>query len=282
MGQPISILHDPPERTREQWEQLLGGQPPPFDPAQAVKSWALEIPDGKTESDSFDYDTVIEGEYVQHSLSWGQVASLNCPGPYRYPALPEGFEPTSAVTVNGPVSVLYGAENLSSLDQAHAIAGELGRPVEQYIPPGIAWGVEPRRAYTVAGRFVSILWRERHSRGIGAPGKWMYKTEDGLKDWNVKVVGAGSTPQWHSLPQITQPLPGYRTIPPPCRRLMEGEEIRLVDKGFGGFKAWEVVTAGETAAPVGGGGFTDADRAMLDMNNRLLIAIASLFRVGGQ
>jgi hypothetical protein len=243
--------------TRESYEAAFGVQPPLCDPARRQKDWFDSGPTGDPE-DQVTYQTIQQGKdgyptYRTIAMSVAEASSVNLPGAPHYP--PYVVQPTKAVTVEPAATIAIPASYLSTKDQALLMCRELGVPAstmnagELVGPVHYGWPEdEPRRIWTIGekGENVGELLKLKYAKGVGAPGIW------------TVVEGVH---QWVSMKDPSLPLMTVPACPVPVRALLATEKLGIT--AFGNQPQITNSDAPHPVEPAGGGGFTDADRALL-------------------
>ncbi len=244
--------------SRASYEGKGWGQPAPFDPTKAIKSWFLTDAVGNPLPGTQTFDVIQPGAVVVSQITMDGLtcASVNIPGAYRFP---KWVNPPTTVATNAGVPI--NAANLCLLADAIILQGSVNPNVEA--PDNndpefatVVWGSENRRAYRVTMTDGSVLnaatllaiWS---NSGIGSPGTW-----------NPAVAGTAMF-----TPTPAPDLTGIPVTPVPIRPLLTGEVLRVISAGEG----ISVVNTNMDAQPstggsttVTGGGMTDAQAAQLE------------------
>lgn len=239
---------------------------PTYDPTKRPKDWAdATLTGAPNDTVTYDFiDTSSPGAPVAGtiSMSVAEAAALNLPGIEQYAAY--FVQPTSATESLGTSTVAANPANLSTIDQANALAVAWGlspAAVSEITLAGVSWnwGNETRRNYQISyngglvnvGQSLSLM----NGAGVGAPGEWIL---------------ASSGPVWKSLLPTVAPAVTLAPWPEPVRALLPNEAL------FGGgetglFGGGCVVYRTDmpspynpaTAAATSGGGLTSDQAAQL-------------------
>jgi len=214
-----------------------------FDPTQAVKRWTdpakAALPPGELASYmTFDPRS---GTEVPLKITNGVAATANVPAIYpRYapnpPTTPATL--TAARTGTTPLVMAVAANSLSTLDQANALATEIGPAlglqfnVTIWAQPGWVFNAnnETREQFMltapgIVAANVGNLLSLKNTNGVGSPGSWSLNA-NGQILWNAVTV-----------PQPTAATPP--DMPVPVRALLPGESFRT--GGLPGI--WEVISS---------------------------------------
>jgi hypothetical protein len=223
-----------------------------FDPTQAVKRWVDASKGTLSAADAANYMVFdpASGMEVPLKITNAVAATANVPAIYP-PYTPNPVTTPATLTCSGNAALVLPlpAQSLSTLDQANALAAEIGPAlglqlqVTVWTQPGWAFNAngETREQFMVfAGSVtgnVGDLLAAKYASGIGAPGSW--------------TLSASNQIVWNSVPV---PQPGPNTppdIPFPVRALLPGESFQ--SGGLPGI--WEVVssTSFNPAAPATAG-----------------------------
>lgn len=235
---PVTELQLFSRLTRASYYEKYGRQAPAWDKNRRIKRWfdtsvleGLEADPAEARVSYRVFDSST-GRIQEIQMTALEASTPNLPGQYAYPKFM--VAPTLAVmrsVVDGseaPLNPSY----LCERTEAVQIARELGveeiavRETEFGGPWRVAWNGESRRLWTVSWRGerlqASALLAQKHSAGIGAPGRW----ETG-----------GAEPVW--IPEVaveTGEMDPRPEVPIPIRELLPFEELQQV---FGGI--WTVV-----------------------------------------
>ncbi len=210
-----------------------------FDPTQAVKGWVDTSKGSLTPGDPANYMVFdpVSGTEVPLKITNAVAASANVP------AICAPYTPTPATTpatltcIGNPALILpVPPTSLSTLDQANALAAEIGPAIGLTLQVTIwnqaGWTFnakgETREQFMVfsgsVSSYVGYLLAAKYANGIGAPGTWS--------------LNAAGQIVWNGVPV---PQPGPNTppdIPFPVRALLPGESFQSV-AGM----AWEVFSS---------------------------------------
>jgi len=223
-----------------------------FDPAQAVKRWVDPSKAALPPADAANYMVFDSGSGTEVPLKITNAVAATANVPAVYPPYNPNPSTTPATLTSGnnPALILpVPAQSLSTLDQANALAAEIGPAiglqlaVTVWTQPGWTFNAngETRQQFIVfAGSVtgnVGDLLAAKYANGVGAPGSW--------------TLSASNQIVWNSVPV---PQPGPNTppdIPFPVRALQPGESFQC--GGLPGI--WEVVSSNSfnPAAPATAG-----------------------------
>lgn len=251
----IDVLKLFKEYDRSGYNAAFGVDPPTYNPALPTKSWFDSAADLTEEYTYTTYD-------ASGGLSGGipalktitipgvQALAVNIPGVHSYP--PYAIEPTTAGVVD-PTGLTVSpvvASNLSTRDQAVALAAEIGlgpevigeftmTPLYKIAYPESEkrriWIINFKSAQVTVGR----LLQAKSKNGVGAPGHW-----------NLD----GAEPNWISeLPSPNSMPPANPLQPVPMRELLANEKFNLTLGGVQVERTDSEVAQGQTSA---GGGVT--------------------------
>jgi hypothetical protein len=243
--------------TRESYEAAFGVQPPMCDPARREKTWFDSSLTGDPE-DQVTYQTITQGKdgypvYRTIAMSVAEALKVNLSGVPHYPAY--FVQPTKAVTVEPAATIAIPANYLSTKDQALLMCRELGVPTtsmntgELVGPVHYGWpDDELRRIWTVGEKNENVgeLLKMKYANGVGAPGVWT--VTDGAH-------------RWVAMKDPAVPLMSVPACPIPVRALLPAEKLGIT--AFGNIPQITNSEAPHPVEPVGGGGFTEADRYLL-------------------
>lgn len=266
----VKVLELLPTYTRETFESTFGKQAPAFDPNRAPKSWF----DSTAGAAPKTYNNVSTAQttpvWSTFTLSGSEAASVNLPG------LPHFVKFVNPVVIsnvtfkcNLPSCAATQAPigQQSTLEQAQSMLAEIGDPnlrIEDFaVTRGSAAGCTFCYSKNNPGSSVSIYfigsmnvadyWPNRNQNGVGYPGKWV-KSFTGVYQFVADVLtdGANST---------------FQAIPVPERQLKANEKFKTVLLGLipvSVLSRTDVVDNDpQTGGITSGGGFTDADRKLL-------------------
>lgn len=179
---------------REEFEQLTGEQPPPFDASLPPKHWRVNL----TMTGPYAYDSIDRqtGKYFGTSVGGDETKTVNLQGRYYYPD--HNVKPTEAQTENGH---RVGAGQLCLESQAAALAEELS-PIGATSGPHeskhmgnsrIIYPVDENRRYWFvihSGRVLNcgLLWSARNRLGVGYPGRWVSSDPDPIFEAGMPVT----------------------------------------------------------------------------------------------
>lgn len=269
----IDVLKTFTEYSRATYLQTFGVDADTYDPSLPTKTWFDSSADP---SQSYTYLTFIAQNGLAApvktmlTITGAQASKINLYGLHSYPAY--AIAPTAAAVVdptgitNSPVQ----AADLSTRDQAVALATALGLDpstvTEITMAPlyKIAYpSTEPRRIYVVTFKGIALtvgrLIQEQNANGVGAPG-----------GWNLD----GPEPNWISAIPSTLP-PANPVQPVPMRDLMPNEAFQV------GLMGVEIIRTDSAVASVSGGyGVTPSgDSPLLVQVAKDTAAIRAVFKV---
>jgi hypothetical protein len=222
-----------------------------FDPTQAVKRWVDASKSGLPPGDPANYMVFdsVNGTEVPLKITNAVAATANVPAIYAPYTPTPATTPATLTCIGNPALILpVPPTSLSTLDQANALAAEIGPAIGLTLQVTIwnqaGWTFnangETREQFMVfAGNvssYVGYLLAAKYANGIGAPGSWS--------------LNAAGQIVWNGVPV---PQPGPNTppdIPFPVRALLPGESFQSV-AGM----AWEILSSGrfEPGAPATAG-----------------------------
>jgi hypothetical protein len=215
--------------TRDSYRAAFGGETPPCDPTQPLKTWFdTSVTPGATVTYQVFDNT--KGALVPLVMTAAQAASLNLPGLPLYPVWTPA--PTDAyMQLGGLPQQGVNPALLATLDQANMLAGLLGGTVSEGALPGTVYPAdEQRRQYviSVGGNSwnAGLLLQALYSQGVGMPGKL---------DPATGTFAATPPPSTSTL----------GTTPIPSRALLPNEAFS--NQQFGG--DWMVVNTSLQTAP---------------------------------
>ncbi len=210
-----------------------------FDPTHAVKRWVDASKGGLPPGDPANYMVFdpVSGTEAPLKITNGVAATANVPAIYAPYTPTPATTPATLTCIGNPALVLpVPATSLSTLDQANALAAEIGPAIGLRLQVTIwnqaGWTFnangETREQFMVfAGSvsgYVGYLLAAKSANGVGAPGSWS--------------LNAAGQIVWNGVPV---PQPGPNTppdIPFPVRALLPGESFQSV-AGM----AWEVFSS---------------------------------------
>jgi hypothetical protein len=244
-----------PQYSRASYEGMGWGQPPPFNPAVAIKTWFITDANGSPLTGTETYNVIANGAMAvtQITMDGATAASVNFPGAYRYAVYAPHSAATPATSNGSPINGTI----LCALADATALATMLGAPAPTQAMEGsqLLWNGETGREWqvTVPGSNGAVdaapLLVEMFANGIGSPGSW-------------NVTNPNAVVWVPSLP--SQDLTGIAVTPVPIRPLLPNEVIQNGPLGMGieiGRTDWLNPTP--TAPASAGGGLTDQQAAQL-------------------
>jgi hypothetical protein len=222
-----------------------------FDPTQAVKRWVDASKSSLPPGDPANYMVFdpVSGTEVPLKITNAVAATANVPSMYTpYTPTPATTPATLTCSGNSALVLPVPATSLSTLDQANALAAEIGPAIGLTLLVTIwnqaGWTFnangEMREQFMVfsgsVSGYVGYLLAAKYANGIGAPGSWS--------------LNAAGQIVWNGVPV---PQPGPNTppdIPFPVRALLPGETFQSV-AGM----AWEILSSGsfEPDAPATAG-----------------------------
>ncbi len=232
--------------SREEFEELTGQQPKPFDPSGPPKFWRHHGTIGP-----LDYETLKDGKYVPASTD--NAGEVNLPGRYTYPRFEAA--PTEAYILNqnsklrrlDPMFLCLPGD-AAQLSRELSAAGIVNETMEATFYRGFKINYpadEPRRKIYVRvdgnNLGAGLLWEVRN-RHVGQTG-----------EWEMGDFGPIFNP---ATPITSNTLPA---VPVPYRALKDGERLVSV---FGG---WAV----ETGEPDPGGESVDLS-GVLENQERII------------
>jgi hypothetical protein len=210
-----------------------------FDPTQAVKRWVDASKAGLTPDDPANYMIFdpVSGTEVPLKITNAVAATANVPAMYAtYTPTPATTPATLTCSGNPALILPVPATSLSTLDQANALAAEIGPAIGLTLQVTIwnqaGWTFNPngetREQFMVfsgsVSAYVGDLLVAKYANGIGAPGSWS--------------LNAAGQIVWNGVP-VSQPGPNTPPdMPFPVRALLPGESFQSV-AGM----AWEVFSS---------------------------------------
>jgi len=210
---PITRLQRFPKQSRETDPNAAR-----FDASYPIKLWRdPEVPTGPTTGLKYKTWNAGKREFQEFTVSAEEARALNIPGepPYEKWII----EPTPAVMLGpgGAVSAGINSRMLSTADQAHMLAGEIGGQVLQtpWSSPAFSldWRGEIRRYYTIqfgsSALNAGLLLADRWKQGVDYPGHWEF-------------TGILGSPQFY--PDPVPSTAGVSETPMPYRDLVAGQE----------------------------------------------------------
>jgi hypothetical protein len=246
--------------SRTSYLAAFGIQAPVWDPSRVAKYWFDSTVDPSvTVNAAYTVVDVRSASLQQLVLPASEAASVNIPGAYAYP--PYVIAPTDATKGGAPVNPAW----FSLQSQAQALMTQFGgsnlvdagiTPLNPIIYPAD----ELRRMWNFTLHGIPInagmLLASQNSQGIGAPGQW--------------DLSSGS-PVWMAAPPAPTGLDDTRPPRPvPVRSLVPGEQLIASPLGLGG-----VTVVRTDVPPELGGGYTVADRALMQQIYTLVSKLAS-------
>jgi hypothetical protein len=214
-----------------------------FDPAQAVKRWADPSKAALAPADPASYMIFDSrsGTEVPLKITNGVAATANVPATYpRYAPNPPTTPATLTAARSGatPLVMAVAANSLSTMEQASALAAEMGPALNLqfsltiWAQPGWVFNAnnETREQFMlmapgIVAANVGNMLALKNANGVGSPGSWSLNA-NGQILWNAVTV-----------PQPTASTPP--DMPFPVRALLPGESFRT--GGLPGI--WEVVSS---------------------------------------
>lgn len=262
----VKVLELLPSYTRDSYETTFGRQAPAFDPNRAPKSWF----DSTAGASPKTYNNVNTAQstvvWSTFTLSGPEAAAVNLPGLQHFQKF---VNPVTQSNVtfkcslpNCPVTQAPIGQQ-STLSEAQAMLAEIGDlnlTISDIGVPkaGCVFCYSkndpnlPVSIYYIGSMNVADYWPNRNVNGVGYPGKWI-KSFTGVYQFvpDVQTDGQNST---------------FPPIPVPERALLANEKFKVVVLGLIPVAVLsrtdipDSTFGGDTSS---GGGFTDADRALL-------------------
>lgn len=218
----------------------LVNESPVFDPTQGVKRWADPSKGALPPAGAANYMVFdpASGTEVPLRITNAVAATANIPAIYP-PYKPSPATTPATLTCSGnPALVLpLPAQSLSTVDQANALAAEIGPAIGQQLQVTVwnqpGWTFNPNGetreqfmvfAGSVSGNVGNLL-AAKYVNGVGGPGTWTLSASNQIV-WNA----------------VSVPQPGPNTpadIPFPVRALLPGESFQ--SGGLPGI--WEVISS---------------------------------------